>query len=459
MIGRKMAMPPSLAKLLAAALLAATLCNGAGFYLKRTGVWDGAGYRDFWAVHCGIGDRRHLEWQCGTFTTSLAIDQRAQSPPPGEAAFSFVYEVAPGERWLKLAKDAVWALLVAACLFPLTRPHALAQTWRESAPLFLFAGYAALAFAASVPLNGILIALAGLRAFGFIVLAVVGRRLLPHMQLFAQCVAILLLLQLLLVPFELYRGIHLFREWPWFGLARRATGTLVQPNSLGVFAVLGFAFYTCFALSRRWLWPMAAVALALIVASGSGTGFICAAIAAAALAMQRWRGNRLALATATAAAALATFALLPQLAGRGDIADSINPDSGRALALRAAVSGREPVHLLLGEGLGINTNLALNLAGREPRGGVMPALVTTPTDSMFTGLLLQVGVLGTLLFYGMLAWAAQRDRQARPFYFFAAVCSLTMNLGELFPANVLLGLVLAHSAAAGRDRAAGAQAP
>ena len=64
---------------------------------------------------------------------------------------------------------------------------------------------------------------------------------------------------------------------------------------------------------------------------------------------------------------------------------------------------------------------------------------------MLTSLLTQLGIVGILLFYGTLTWAAMRDREARIFYAVLALCSLTLQITEVFPVNFLLGVVLAHS--------------
>jgi hypothetical protein len=61
-------------------------------------------------------------------------------------------------------------------------------------------------------------------------------------------------------------------------------------------------------------------------------------------------------------------------------------------------------------------------------------------------LFVQLGLVGVLAFYGLLAWAWRVDGGARPFYLVAAIASLTINLPEAFPLNVLLGLALARSA-------------
>src|SRR5262249_12365663 len=126
--------------------------------------------------------------------------------------------------------------------------------------------------------------------------------------------------------------------------------------------------------------------------------------------------------------------------------DSLLGSGGRLEAF-STLNERGFFELIFGSGLGLRTNSALNLLGPgsvvTSNGGIASAFV--PTDSALLGLLIQIGVFGTLLFYGALLWAALRDRTARLFYFSVAMCSLTVNITELFPTNVLLGLAWAHS--------------
>jgi hypothetical protein len=68
-------------------------------------------------------------------------------------------------------------------------------------------------------------------------------------------------------------------------------------------------------------------------------------------------------------------------------------------------------------------------------------------DSTPTLLVAQVGLVGMIGVYGLIAYAAWRDRRTRPVYAFLVAASLTINLPEAFPLNVLLGLLLARSLA------------
>lgn len=440
----------STARFWAFALVLAALANGAGPYLKRTGLIDKDAYRIYWAVHCGFlgsSGAAVRERQCHELTTPAEIRQHAL-PSSGDVvdtSFRYVYEVTPAERPLKLAKDVLLVLLCAAGAWRLLTGRLKFPPWRESWPLVVLAAYAGIALAASVTLNGPIVGAAGLRLLLVFGAGLLGAAAARHMAAFAVAVALLLGVQLVLAPFEMFRSVHVFHEWSPLFLARRVTGTMVQPNSLGVFAAAAMAFCYSFLPSRATRLPLAAATLAVVLLSGSGTGLVCAALAAVTIfVLRRPPGRRLVAAVGAAVGvALVIAVVLPVLSGRADIFDSVA--SGRLDTLRAALLDRSAWDLFFGSGPGVNTNLALSLqaAGSPAGGSTGPA--PAPTDSALTGLLIQIGLLGTGLFYATLAWAARRDPRARPFYAVIALCTLTINVTELFPVNFLLGIAWAHS--------------
>lgn len=442
----------SLAKLLALALMIAVICNGASFYLKRTGLVDHDAYRAFWAVHCAVmKDATVPERQCSRYSTPAEIKRYGPAPSKEveDASFRYVYEASPAERPLKFAKDLFWLALIAISLSLFARQKAGWEGLRQAWPLLLLCGYSMAAFVGSVPVNGTWVAVAGLRSFLFVLLALLGRWLVPQLSIFATCAAALLILQALLVPFELIQGIHLFGDWTDFSLASRVVGTLSQPNSLGVFAAAAMAFWYSFSSSPSWLWPLSLVALCLVLLSGSGTGLVCVALALLFILRERlavkWRWGPTAIGVM---GAVIVLLMLPNLTGRSNLFDSVRSDGSRWSVLRSSLLDRAPIEVALGSGLGVNTNTALNLAALDApptREGASPT-AALPTDSTLTGLVIQIGLVGTLLFYGTLLWAGVRDPLARPFYCIVALCTLTINVTELFPVNVLLGLSLAHSA-------------
>lgn len=126
--------------------------------------------------------------------------------------------------------------------------------------------------------------------------------------------------------------------------------------------------------------------------------------------------------------------LLPRLLGRPDLWRS---PLGRWQSLTSGMADAGPLQWLFGQGLAANSNQLLSLLGPQA------ALHTEPSDGMPVLLLLQSGLVGLFAFYGLLLWAWRRDPAARPFLLCAGLASLTLNITELFPLNLLLGLSLA----------------
>jgi hypothetical protein len=441
-----------LAKLIALSLITAVICNGASVFLKRTGLADRGAYAAYWAVYCasiGATAEDRKERPCAQYTTAQEIERAAPKLlEPLATMYQYVYDMSAGERWLKVAKDLFWLVFLGVCVAAIASRAAALPALREAWPIYLIALHVLGSFAMSLLANGTLVAGAGLRAFTFVMAGVLALWIVPHVSVIARAVAVLLVLEAALLPFELVRGIHIFHEWSPWSLASRVAGTLAQPNSLGVFSAVAVAFYCSFAAptqSRAWL--LGAIGLVVVLLSGSATGLVCAALGLWLVARHRLSVDRRWLAQ-LAGAALAAMVLLslPALSGRDDVFDSIWT-SGRMARLQAALQDRPFSQVALGSGLGVNTNSVLNLTRFAP--SAQPAAARAAglsADSALTSFVVQIGVLGAALFYLVLAWAARRDPAARPFYFVLAVCTLTVNVGELFPVNALLGLAWAHSA-------------
>lgn len=161
-----------------------------------------------------------------------------------------------------------------------------------------------------------------------------------------------------------------------------------------------------------------------------------------AASLRRWVPvrRRLALTAATTVLVLLLCAL-PQLLGRPDLWRS---PLGRWQALADGMAASGPLQWLFGQGLAANSNQLLSLLGPQA------ALHAASSDGMPVLLLLQSGLVGVAAFYGLLLWAWRRDQTARPFLLTVGLASLTLNITELFPINLLLGLCLAGLLAAPR---------
>jgi hypothetical protein len=442
------------ARLVAVAIVLATLANGANYFLKRVGVVDPEGYARFTRTFCesGGGGLRN-DCMCMRELPAEVLAALPVEEYPGlyQSQHSVFRDEGPA-RALKLLKDALFLGFAAPSLW-LLFGRGRVESARPALPAVALLASVGLGFAWSYWQWGIVFAVAGLRSFGFLAVALVGGWFAPHLSVAARAVGLLLLIELLLVPIEYLWGMPL-RPCPH---SFRVAASMILPNSLGVMAVIGLAFFDAFAPSHLSRARVGAIGALLIIAAGSGVGL---------LALLGWGATRLLMASASqhrlvSIAGLLLLSvpllwLLPDLTQRPDIYDSIFAPDGRIDKLATVVAQSGPTELLFGHGLGYGANVAHTL----PRVVDVSAATLAPwstlyTDSTLTWMLLQLGLSGVLLFYALIATAFQRDRAARPLYVVIVLTSLTMSLAELFPVNLLIGLALARSLAMARPVAAG----
>lgn len=447
----------TLARLVGMALIIATLCNGAGFYLRKIGLIEPDAYRAYWPAHCesmsAVGRPEAVgRGCCANATTSEFMrmdshEQRLLERP----IISHLYALSKTEFALKLVKDLLGMALIGVSAVLIAKRISGWNSLRETWPLQLLLGYVLLSLLFTWTAHGTMTAVAGLRPFLFIAIALTCGWLAPHLPFIAKCIAILLVTELLLVPAEMLYGIHLHghiiasMQGDLYSLAKRASGTLVLPNSMGVFAVSALAFYYAFSPTRAFFAQFTIIALVLVYASGSGMGIVSAILLLFLVVFERIGAQkRTFLAVASILTAIALILTLPGLVKRPDLFESVG---GRLEILRSAVANRSTPEVLFGRGVGLNTNAALNLTQHTlpDATNTVKTFALQQTDSTVIGLIIQIGLLGTMIFYGGILWAALRDPPSRTFYTIVTLCSLTINITELFPVNFLIGFALAHS--------------
>jgi hypothetical protein len=424
---------------MAVAMVVATLLNGAYGYLGRMGFLDHARFQQIVATHCF--DRL----QAGT---PLAMSCRCIPIRP-----SIDYSVAPWPDYLfqapgyliafKLAKEFVFAGLLLWSATALRDWRLGEGPLREAWPVFLFVLLLLVGFVRTLASGNALSAALGSRPFEFVALALTTAWLSPHFATVSRPLAWLLWLEAILVLPEMLFGLPM-RSCP---NSFRAAGTLVLPNSLGIVVAILLAFAAAFrprTARSPWTWGAAAW---LVIASGSGAGIVLLFVLACWLVIQRVPSERRPLASGSALLlALGLLVCLPALTQRPQLYDSLLGADGRADKAMTVLRNSRPSAAFFGTGIGPGSNLAANLVhgGASPRGGAEASRVFY-ADSTVTMLLLPLGMLGVLSWFALLAWGFARDRRARPFYLVVAAASVVINLPEVFPANLLLGVVLAHS--------------
>ncbi len=417
-------------------LLLAALLNGLGTHLKLIGVWDKAGYETYWELHCPDGV---------TTSAPVGVGRRCEvpdlsSPPriPHRQGAEYALHVSPPGVWLKRAKDGFALVLVALCLA--CKPRSGWAAIRGLSPSAILLTLVAVGAALGIAAQGDGLALAvGARSFLFLAIALTSAGFIAAegLSTVALWVAILLMAQLLFVPSQFLFGIPVNGYLPFLHLPRRMAGTFTFPNSLGVFAVVGFAFVSAY-LPQRRRWPLLlSVCVALVWLSGSATGVVALLWwVAAAIFRSAPKRSRVRVVLVSALVASVVLAMLPPLLGRQTIFKGVFGPGGRVVSLTRVLTVMDGSRVIFGEGLGRGTNALASLSGVRSLGA---------GDSTVTTLVRQTGLLGCAAFYLLLAWAWRRDPLARPFYEVLALVSLTLAVTELFPANVLLGLALGRS--------------
>lgn len=440
--------PARVALWIGIALIVATLANGGATWLRRVGWVDSAAYSRYLDAYCAqpLATQRRFWTDCAC--VEFPDDSRAGAYLSERA---YLYRDEGVLRALKLAKDALVGLVVAGALLGMATRRAPIPSVRGLLPLAPLAVCVALGFGLALARFGPPFALAGLRGFGFLALGAVCGFLVPGFATIAWCLAGLVLIQGVAVLVELVSGIPI-RACPH---SFRALGTLVMPNTLGIFCVGALGFSLAFAPSP-WrvkgvsIWPgLIGVAVIVLLASGSATGLLALfALMAFAILARIAPSKRSVAGGAALALGAAICVALPAITQRPDLFRSVFASGGRIDKLGGVVHTARVDELLIGRGLGYGSNSAASIAEHADSGVVLPSAMPSDLDSTVGVLVAQIGVLGLCAFYGLLGWAALRDRRGRPAYLVLGLCSLTTSIGEAFPLNFLLGLCLAHAAQA-----------
>lgn len=415
-------------------LVVASLLNGAGFFMKRIGVMEAERYahhsatRELWSIR----------------SCDPSSKQSAAKPD-----FDYLYQAQGWERLMKAAKDLLFLGLILGLAFQVLRSPPLLPGSLTAWPLYLLLGAIAASAAASwLNFGTAILILAGLRSFLLVPIALGGRALAsqPTMAFFACCMLLLAMLQLPLALIEAWMGLPIVREMCLpITLATRTSGSFVHPNSLGIFMAGALFFYLGYGppMSRgRWLLVIAVVMLTLFLA-GSATGLVVLMLGGGVwLDGRRNRKSGIRFYAALITGLLMLLVILPILLGRPDLFESV---TGRFAPLtRVWELAEGPADHILGQGLGACTGTAITLFGEGSQTG---SRYLFETDSTVALLLAQTGLLGATAFFGLLALLFVRDPRMRPFYLAAILSSLMINLVELFPLNLALGLSIASSLA------------
>lgn len=407
--------------------------SGSVFWARRVGLLDPNNY---WHPYRAI--QRAAEDRVGDFDLYFEILQFGGSLHQLDGALVLT----------KLGKEAVWLSLILLALSQVARVRPGRAFTAIYLGLFTLAGGSAV----GALLHGRWIdLLAGGRMFGSWVLGASGAEIASKDVLRALAVACawVLVLQVLLTPVEIWRGLTVY-SLSLFGVGiPRIVGTFNLPISLGTFAVVTWAVALCWgSFSERSVSWLTALVLVLLLFNASATAWVAFGATAAA----RWRRelaerSRVALMVTALPIGLLLWQGLPSLTGRPDIHDSL---WGRIRPVHAyAAENLAPSEIAFGHGFGLGSNALWTVTNPEETTEKAPPAATPDHpvgDSMPATLFWQVGLVGLALAYAACGLALQLNPSAQPIGVALIVTSLGVNITELFPVNLILGLWLAQAA-------------
>ena len=426
-------------KIFGVSLILASILNGTTFFLKKVGVVDKEAYEAYWNVHSAGGP-----YSCRPLPRKQFLKEKPYT--------RYLFENKGGEILLKAIKDLLMAgfIFVSFILFLVRKEEITDRSfaWPILSLVLLVAAASLLTYE---KYGGLFVA-AGLRSFLFLGIASAGMWFVRSngMGFLAACTGTLILIQLLTTPLELMYGLplngyHCFLTRP---LPARLSGTFVQPNSLGIFAVCALAFYHDFSHSKKYLMWLLPFTLILVMASGSATGLICLVVFLGILAIAHLGKKYQRISCAVLIALfMIILILLPRLIARPLLLDSVFGERGRLQVLQTVISSNSPYETIFGNGIGYGTNAALTILQKDYLNKAVFGHDPVPlrSDSTITMMFWQIGTIGVVLFYTMVFLAMLRHKKARIFYLTIILTSITINITELFPANFLLGVALASS--------------
>lgn len=419
-------------------IILVSLLNGSVYYLKKIGVLEQDSYQKYWDVRCynAFLNQDTSIKQCKLIQPQLTPEEKSEisyqtQSQTDKKYFAYIYETTPlMEKSTKIAKDLLFFLITFFYFFHLLRSKntnpAIPKNYYIYIPLLFII---AISTIRNILQHDYINVLYGLRSFEFFILLLVITPFLSLKELeqISKYYILLLALQVILFIPELQYGLNP-HEQPFIqdNIPERLSGSFIMPNTLGVASALGFMLYYCL---FYWKWSVFILCAILVAAANSGTGFILLMISMLFHVVTQLRKSKLGKQYFSSTILLlfciftALVFNLPALLDRPDLFRSI---TGRIELLTQVINQVNFQEALIGKGMGIGTNAA-----------------GYTSDSTISQLLLQIGILGVLAFYFLLFMAFYKTTTFRLFLIGILLASLTLNINELFPINLLLALVLA----------------
>jgi hypothetical protein len=249
----------------------------------------------------------------------------------------------------------------------------------------------------------------------------------------ARAVLGVLIFNLLLCLIQM-RFSHAFEGRSFLG--PRTIGMTNNPNTAGsLLALTALLMLTPAAGHRAWVLLLSAVAFFGTLTTGSRAAMGGLAILLALVVPRAFPKARIPVLLAGLAFVAFIGVSLNKLSGRYEQLRD-RPESPRMHIARLAVQEASFSEMLVGRGLGVGTNSFVTLYGLDHELGII-------SDSLFTSWFMQFGAIGLLvLLVNTYCLFRGFGRDGAYFFLFFCLFSVTQNLIEVYPTNLLLMVTL-----------------
>ena len=432
-----------MARLLFIIITLVTILNGSHFWLNRVGVINTDTFEILLEKNNDFKKRASLYLnQPEKITEQIEAAFKQEHLTYKKELYQHLYNNSAPSVFLKSLKYILCLIFLAVVLYKASRSENRLGVNKTTAMVSVVVLlYSALSFANF----GIAGVIASFNAYVFLTFLLFSRQNLKYydIKLFALFLLMTLGLLLALAPIEMSKAIQVFNTNSIF--KKRMTGFMDQPNTLGVYVICISGFFVV--MYRSQLNNLSFIALCtcvllLIILSGSN---------AAAVVFCVFLMAELALAKRTDKSHLKPIILLILgivivslyfTHGRSVI-DSL---AGRLVKYQYYFSLDLPLlKYLFGHGLGAGSNTILQIQSYFPFDAFALLPVKFSVDSTPLLLFIQTGIIGCAVFYSLLFYALLKDKPKQSAYIVFILCSLSINIIEVFPLNIVLALLLSTS--------------
>ncbi len=416
----------------------ATILNGMGYWSKLVGFTDNQGYQNLILKKQDIYEQSLFYYENpGLRSEQTENELKAEYREYKSLLFDHVYNPFPNQILFKLLKYFAAIIFVLVSIYYCSKSKSRIYLSNTQAIICFLLVVASLTTFYNYGWQPVA---AGFNLFLIALIALFSKIENEDLQFLSKCLVGSVGILLLMAPIELSRALQVFNTQSLFKI--RMSGFLIQPNTLGIYVVCVYGLYLTFCRDWQKVFCFVLVTLAcliLIILSGSMTASIVFLIVVCLYSIEKYThlnlNNLWILVLLILIASSLYF-----FEGRDSLPSLLSRLNKFSYYFSTDPSLRD---YLMGQGIGIGTNLLLQIQAWIPFSEFTQIPIKINTDSTPLLLMIQVGFVGLLLFYGLLIKAMIHHKELRLMYLTIILCSLTINIIEIFPLNILVGLMLA----------------